>query len=249
VRLRVLGSNGAYPTPGHPASGYLIDEGNTLVWIDAGPGTFVALQEVASPYEVDAVVITHVHGDHCGDLFPLFNLLRLGPAPRRGVPVFVPEGAAAHLGAFARAGPDHDFYSVFDFHTVARSDDVHLGPVRVRFGEAAHPVPTLAVRVEGGGRSLTYSGDTGPGGDLEELARGGTVLLCEATYQGDPRRDPYPFHLSAAEAGRLAAAAGVERLIVTHLAPTLDPAVSVAEAEAAFGGPVEWAAPGLEVAI
>lgn len=249
MRLRVLGSNGTYPTPGRPASGYLVEEGNTVVWVDTGPGTFVALQEVASPHDVDAVVITHIHGDHCGDLFPLFNLLRLGPQRRRGLPVFVPEGAAVHLGAFARAGPDHDFYSVFDFHTVTRGDEVTLGRLQFRFGEAAHPVPALVVRLESEGRSLTYSGDTGPGGDLEGLARNGTALLCEATYQGDPREDPYPFHLSAAEAGRLAASAGVERLIVTHLAPTLDPAVSVAEAEAAFGGPVEWAAPGLEVAI
>lgn len=249
VRLRVLGSNGTYPTPGHPASGYLIDQAGTLLWVDAGPGTFTALQQVAAPHRVDALVISHIHGDHCLDLFPLFNLFRFGPERRRGLPVFVPEGAADHLGSFVRAGPEHDFFSVFDFRTVARGHEADLGGLRLRFGESAHAVPTLAVRIEAEGRSLTYSGDTGPGGDVEELARGSTVLLCEATDQGDPRSDPYPFHLGAAEAGRLARSAGVERLIVTHVAPTLDPAVSVAEAASAFGGPVEWAVPGLEVTV
>jgi ribonuclease BN (tRNA processing enzyme) len=196
----------------------LIDQEDTLVWVDAGPGTFAALQSVASPHDVDAVVITHIHGDHCLDLFPLFNLFRLGPRPRRGLRVFAPEGAAEHLAGFVRAGPDHDFYSVFAFHTVARGDEVVLGGLTMRFGESAHPVPTLALRIESEGRAVTYSSDTGPGGDLPELASGSTVLL-------------------------------VERLIVTHLAPTLDPAVSITEAGAVFGGPVEWAAPGLEVAI
>jgi ribonuclease BN (tRNA processing enzyme) len=98
-------------------------------------------------------------------------------------------------------------------------------------------------------RSLAYSGDTGPGGDLVEIAQGTDLLLCEATGQGEQADYGYPYHLVAAEAGRAAREAGARRLVVTHLAPTLDPVASVREAAAAFGGPVEWAAPGLEVEL
>jgi ribonuclease BN (tRNA processing enzyme) len=246
VRLRVLGSNGTYPTPGRPASGFLVRGGGASLWLDAGPGTFTALQHSGDPRDVDALVLTHVHGDHCLDLFPLFNMLRFDEPSRRGIPVYLPAGAADRLAAFAGAGPDHVFFDVFDFHTVGSGDTARVGPFLLTFGETAHPVPTLAVRVEAGGRALAYSGDTGPGGDLADLAAGAAALLCEATYQGARSPDGYPYHLHAVEAGEIAARAGVARLIVTHVAPTLDPEISVAEAAEVFDGPVMWAAPGWE---
>ena len=249
MRLRVLGSNGTYPTPGHPASGYLVDHEDTLILLDSGPATLPVLQSLVDPASLDAVVLTHIHGDHCVDFFPLFSVLRFGPTEVRGVPVFAPPGAAERLAAFAGAGPDHDLFRIIEFHEALGGGRHTIGSMDLSFGEAVHPVPAISVRVDGGGMSLTYSGDTGPGGDLEELAAGSDLLLCEATTQGEPGPDAYPFHLSAGRAGTVAANAGVKRLLVTHLAPGLEPAVSVSEAAAVFGGPTSWAAPGMEVVL
>ena len=249
VRLTVLGSNGTYPTPGRPASGYLVEGGGSVVWMDAGPGTLSALHAVADPAGIDALVLTHVHGDHCLDVFPLFNLLRYGRPRRTPLPVYSPDGVAERLTAFVGAGPGHDFFRVFDFLTVAPGDDAGVGDVELSFGAAVHPVPALGVRADVGGASLVYSGDTGPGGDLLDLAAGADVLLCEATHQGPRPHDGYPYHLHAGEAGAVARDAGVYRLLVTHVIPTLDPAVSVEEAAAVFEGPVDWAAPGMEVEL
>lgn len=94
-----------------------------------------------------------------------------------------------------------------------------------------------------------YSGDTGPGGDLLDLATNADLLLCEATHQGTPPSDRYPYHLYAVEAGEIAASAGAAALFVTHVGPTLDPATSVAEAGAVFAGRVGHAAPGTEVRL
>lgn len=248
VRLTVLGSNGTYPTPGHPASGYLVTAG-TNVWIDAGPGTLTALMATLGPAEVDAVVLSHGHGDHCLDLFPFFNFLRYGGPQREGLPVFAPAGVADRLAAFIAAPPGHPFFRVFDFVEVGAGSTARSGEMQISWGEAVHPVPAVITRIEVGGASLAYSGDTGPGGDLVELGAGVDLLLCEATNQGSRAASDYPYHLFADEAGRAASAAGAGRLLVTHLAPTLDPAVSVSEAAAVFGGPVEWAAPGLEVQL
>jgi len=249
VRLTVLGSNGTYPTPGHPASGYLVTDGGSAVWVDAGPGTFTALQAVADPAGIDALMLTHVHGDHCLDVFPFFNLLRYGQPHRTPLPVYAPEGVAERLAAFLGAEADHDFFRVFEFVTASPGGDARVGGMRLSFGGAAHPVPALAVRVDAGRSAIVYSGDTGPGGDLVDLAAGADVLLCEATHQGARPSDGYPYHLYAVEAGEIARRAGVSRLLVTHVAPTLDPAVSVDEAAAVFEGPVEWAAPGMEVQL
>ncbi len=249
MRLRVLGSSGTYPTPGHPASGYLVDHDGTRVLLDAGPGTVQPLQALMDPAALDAVVLSHVHGDHCVDFFPLFNVLRFGPSEVLGLPVFAPEGVADRIAGFAGAGSDHALFSIVDFREAVDGETHEVGRMSISFAAAAHPVPAVSVRVDGDGSSLTYSGDTGPGGGLERLAAASDLLLCEATTQGEAGPDAYPFHLSAAQAGTVAADAGVGRLLVTHLAPGLDPERSVREAAAAFGGPTEWAAPGMEVVL
>ena len=81
------------------------------------------------------------------------------------------------------------------------------------------------------------------------MAQDADLLLCEATKQGTRLEGDYPFHMYADEAGAVARDAGARRLLLTHVAPTLDVAESVAEAAAVFEGPVEWAAPGLEVEL
>jgi ribonuclease BN (tRNA processing enzyme) len=249
VRLRVLGSNGIYPTPGHPCSGYLVEAGGTRVMLDAGPGTAAALQEAVPGHHLDALVLTHAHPDHCSDTFHLFNLLRFGPAARSGLPVLAPEGVAETLAAFLGAEGDHPFHRVLDWRTVAPGEAVGVGAIDLGFAATSHQLPTLAVSLAAEGRRLVYSADTGSGGDLPALAIGADLLLCEASLASGLGPQSWPYHLSAAEAGALAREAGVSRLLLTHLAPMLDPARSVAEAAAAFGGPVEWAAPGMEVQV
>ena len=249
MRLRVLGSNGTYPTPGHPASGYLVEHGGTRVMLDAGPGTAAAFQEAGTPGALSALVLTHVHPDHCADVFALFNLYRFGPERHSGIAALAPEGVAGRLAGFLGVPPEHDFYRVFAWDEVAPGEQRRVGEIEIRFGRADHPVPAVTVGLEAGGRRLVYSGDTGPGGDLAGFAAGAELLVCEATFQGDPGEARWPYHLSAGEAGAIARAAGVGRLLVTHVAPMLDPARSIAEARSAFGGPTDWAAPGMEVTV
>jgi ribonuclease BN (tRNA processing enzyme) len=220
---------------------------STTILLDLGPGVFPALrQQVEAP---DAVVLSHVHPDHCADLFPLFSALRYGSPNVSGLRVITPHGVAERFSGFLEADDDHDLFRVLAFDEVESGDERRIGDLALRFGAATHPVPALVSRIESGASALVYSGDTGPGGDLEGLASGAEVLLCEASLQGQPAEDRYPYHLYAAEAGAIAAAAGVGRLLVTHVPPTLDPAVSVAEAAARFGGPVSHAVPGMEVEV
>jgi len=247
VRLTVLGSNGTYPTPGRPASGYVVATDSTAVLLDLGPGTFVA--SVAGGVVPEAVVITHVHPDHCADVFPLFSWLRFAHPERWGLPVFVPGGLVDRVAAFLGADDSHDLHRVFAFDEVGAGDERRVGDLILSFGAATHPVPALVVAVGDGTATLVYSGDTGPGGDLAALAVGCDLLLCEATLQGEPGPGRYPYHLAAVEAGRIARDAGARRLVVTHVAPNLDPQVSVAEATAVFEGPVDHAAPGMEVEL
>ncbi len=250
MRMTVLGSSGTYPAAGRPASGYLVEWGGAVVWMDAGPGTFDALCGRTEPGELDAVIISHRHPDHCSDLFALFHYLAYGPGGRVPVSVYVPAGLADHLAGFVgeEAG-DGAFQQLFDFRTVGDGDEAALGGLTMRFASTAHSVPTIGVRVEAGGRSLAYSADTGPGGGVPGLAAAADVFLCEATYQEPRSRYSYPYHLTAAQAGATARDAAARRLVLTHLPPALDAATSADEAAAAYGGAVQVAAPGLEVEV
>ncbi len=241
MRLTILGSNGTYATRGRPTAGYLIEDADTNLWLDAGAGTFLALLDRIELAELDAVIISHAHPDHCSDVLALYHSLRFGETAIRMMPLLVPEGLEERLASFL-TGPLEE---VFEVRIPGLVEEI--GSLSLRFDRADHSVPTLQVRIEGRGGSMAYSADTGPDCDLAELAQGVDVLLSEATYQGDEKI--FAQHLTAREAGRIAAAAGAGRLVLTHLAPTLDPVQSISEASEVFQGEVLAATPGLEVEV
>lgn len=244
--IRVIGSSGTAPTAINPGSGYLVSSGDSRVLLDAGPGVVGALAGVVDPYDLDAVVLSHRHPDHCTDIFALYHYLAYGDRPVDGLPVFAPPGLAEAAAAFVEADAGSAWHVVFDWRLA--TGDAVIGDLTLRFGEASHSVPAAVVRVESEEGSVAYTGDTGPGGDVVALAAGVDVLLCEATFQ-DHTHDGFPFHLSASQAGEIAAEAGVRRLVLTHLRSTLDPARSVAEAAATFGGEVLVAEPGMTIEV
>jgi ribonuclease BN (tRNA processing enzyme) len=101
-----------------------------------------------------------------------------------------------------------------------------------------HPCEAYAVRLEHGGRSLVYSGDTGPCDTLVELATDADVLLCEATWTDEPDRPP-GVHLSGRQAGEVARKAGAKRLLITHVPAWYRGEDLLAEAREVFDGPAE----------
>jgi ribonuclease BN (tRNA processing enzyme) len=247
--LTVLGSSGSTPTRTNPASGYLIETEGMSFWVDAGTGTFMELAKHVDPGTLDGVVLSHTHSDHCTDIFGLYGYLAFGPSGSVPVPVLVPPGASDHLSAFARATEEHVFHSVLDLVEVDAGSMVEIDDVSIRFGEAIHPVPALVTRFDGPGGSVVYSGDTGPGSDLLDLAYGADLLLCEATIAGERDERTYPYHLTAFEAGRIASEAGVGTLVVTHLASGADPERALEEAGDGFGGELLLAMPGTRITI
>lgn len=236
MRVHVVGSSGTFPAPGRPASGYVIEQENTRIWCDAGPGTFMSLP--MDPDLIDAIVLSHQHPDHCVDAMAAYHAWTYRPDPREAVPLLAPQSVWDRLCDFIGKDP-----ACFDFRSVASGDEASFGGLHVSFVEMDHSVPTVGSRWEANNRSLFYTADTGPGGDWATSAEGVDVLLSEASYQEATKDQDYPQHLSAAEAGEIARRVGAGKLVLTHIPPYLDAAVSVAEAEATFGRPVGLAVP------
>lgn len=242
MRLRVLGCSGTYPTPWSPSSGYVIEDATASVWLDCGTGTFAALQQVRDYTSIDALVLSHLHSDHCLDIYPLYYALRFNPEARR-LPVYCPSGTEDQLAQLLVGDTACKLNYIFDFRYVKPGETVEVGDVRLDFAITDHPVPTHAVRAESPEGILTYSADTGPGMDLDVFARDSDVLLCEASYQNNDCGAP--LHLTAEQAGEYAKRASTRDLVLTHFWPTHDHATSRDEARAAAGDvPVHLAHPG-----
>jgi ribonuclease BN (tRNA processing enzyme) len=244
VKLTILGCSGSAPGPDGPASAYLVEHAGFRLLLDLGSGAYGALQRHLDPAEVDAVVLSHLHPDHCLDLTALAVHHRYGPPAGSlpPVPLLGPAGTRDRLARAYDPDPAGVLPDVFDVATVTPGER-GLGPFRLRFARVNHLVETHAVRVEAAGRALVYSGDTGVSDELVGLAAGADVLLCEASYDDD---EPHPpgIHLTGREAGEHAAKAGVGRLLVTHIPPWAPRGRIGAAAAAAFGGPTETVTPG-----
>ncbi len=245
--VTVLGCDGSYPGPGGAASGYLVCGGATRVWLDAGPGTFAALQLVADPAAVDAIVLSHEHPDHWTDL-ESFAVWRRQAGCRKPVPVYAPPGLRRR--SYFADDP------LLGWEEIRPSDVVTVGGLTCRFVATDHGPPTLAVRVDSSAAdhavpasadddhrtSFAYSADSGPDWSVDELGHGIGTVLCEATFT---RRDEGASrHMSGRQAGQMAAAAGVGRLLLTHRWPTVSADEVATEAAEAFGRDVDQAVAG-----
>lgn len=244
MKVTVVGCSGTFPGPDSPCSSYLFEHEGFSLLVDAGNGAIGNLQRFTGLLDVDAVALSHMHGDHYLDLVTYTYARRYHPdgEPSR-LPVYGPPDAGAHVaGAFGR--PVGDLIDrVYKFHNFCDGGRTEIGPFTLDSVRVTHPVETFAMRISAGGRTVGYSADTGPCTPLVEVARGCDLLLCEASYQ-DGDDNPPDIHLTGVEAGEAAAAAGVGRLVLTHLVPWGDAERSMAEAASSFDGPLERARTG-----
>jgi ribonuclease BN (tRNA processing enzyme) len=242
MELTVLGCSGSYGAPaGGACSGYLVRAGDATIWMDCGNGTFANLQQHVDPAELDAVVITHGHADHCVDLYGLHVMYRYG-LEVCDFPIYAPEGLEKVLEHLVGS-----FGDTFDWRIVADGDKTEVADAQLRFSRTDHPPPTLAVEIAHDAKRLVYTADTGPEWSVDAFGAGADLVLSEATYMHDDIR--VPIHLSARQAGELARDAHARRLMITHLWPTIDPLASVEEASEAFGREVTLAAPHLSTHV
>ncbi len=226
----MLGTCGAWPEAGRAASGFLLEADGFRLVLDLGYATLPRLLGRCAAGELDAVVITHEHPDHCADLSALCRALLLGDGRDGRVPLYCPPGVLERVQAME---PTEDLREVFWPHPLPGGYDV--GPFRLDGRFLPHHVPHAGVRLSAPGLTVAYSGDAGPGRVLGELASGVDLLVAGSTLQGQAA-DPYL--LSAAQAGKWAASAGAKRLMLTHFWPGAERRRSVAEAGAAYSGEI-----------
>jgi ribonuclease BN (tRNA processing enzyme) len=236
MRLTVIGCSGSFPGPDSPASCYLLEADGFRLVMDMGNGALGVLQRHAELFGIDAICVSHLHGDHCIDLSSYWIARQYAPGgPRPPIPVYGPQGTAARVAGFCaeNVAPIRARFEVHDLEPGSRE----IGPFRVTADRMNHPVETFGFRIEYAGWKLAYSADTGETDALVRLAEDVDVLLSEASFQDGPSNPP-DVHLTARQAGEHATRAGARQLVLTHLVPWYDRERSLAEAAESYCGPL-----------
>jgi ribonuclease BN (tRNA processing enzyme) len=228
-RITVLGSSGIYATADRACSGYLVEFGDTRLWVDAGSGTWQNLMKHTDYESLTGVFLSHRHPDHVTDVFQAHHARFWGdPGRLPPIPLWAPTEVVERIYSFYS-----DSAEAFDLHEVDANSAIEIEDARLTFTKMAHPPDTFGVRLERDGAVFAYSADTGEAADFHRLAHDADYFLCEATLQDS---DPlWEGHLRAAQAGGLAAKVGAQRLVLTHLPPGRNSERSLSEAQATSG--------------
>ena len=246
--LTVLGCSGTWPNADTATSGYLVQHDGFNLWVDAGTGTLANLQHHIDIAQLDGILISHEHPDHFVDLYPCFYAWHYGELGTPGLPVFVPIDFTQKLADLVSIDSQVVMRTAFSFSEIVPGEGFEIGPFRVKTEPMSHlGLPALGFRIEADGIVLAYTGDSGPTHHVEDLARDAHMLLSEATWQD--RDDLMPFHMSSRQAAIHARESGSGHLVLTHVWPTLDREVSVAQAAEEYPATIDAAVEGMQLPV
>jgi ribonuclease BN (tRNA processing enzyme) len=231
VLLTIVGCAGSAPGPDSACSCYLVEHDGFRLLLDLGAGASGPLQNYAAPADIGAVILSHAHSDHSADLTQLWRLREVTHAPPLALigPSDMPEVLTTNPDCWTAS--------------FAATGLANVGPLTVRLAQVVHG-ECWATRI---GDELCFTADTEPCNALDELTAGCGVILAEAS--GLDADGPMKRHLTAGDAGRLAARSGSRLLILTHLRAWQDHRELLAEAASQSGCPTVLAHPGMRIAL
>jgi ribonuclease BN (tRNA processing enzyme) len=267
VAVQVLGSGGPELQDKRASSSYLVwQDGQARVLVDAGGGSALRFGESgAKMSQLDVILFTHFHIDHTAD-FPSLIFSSWFEDRNRPLPVYGPAGNSEFPSTvdFVHAffNPRNGIYRYLSVVLIPQEEggyelqphDVAGNPSSEAFhgvhlsayaGRVVHgSVPALAWRVEIGGKSIVFSGDTnGEGTDLVQLAKDADLFIAHNAVPEGATGVERRLHMPPSVIGQIAQEAHVKRLVLSHrMLRTLGKEEqSLSEISKYFSGPVAFA--------
>lgn len=251
MELIVLGSGTGVPSLRRSSPAYAVKAAGRLLLLDLGSGACRALLRHDLNFsQVDLIALTHLHPDHLGDLVPFLFASHYALGYTRTEPFWLlaargfQDFHARLKGAFGHWVEAPAGLLQLRELNPEEPDRFDWEGLNIKTAPVNHIDGSLAYRVEAGGRTLVYSGDTDVSDSLVDLARGADLLILECAQPSK-----VPGHLTPEDAGQMAAQAGVPRLMLTHFYPPCDEVDVVARAAREFAGEIIRAEDDLKLAV
>lgn len=237
MKLTVLGNNGPYPKAGGACSGFLIDSGSTKVVLDFGNGILSRLQQYIDIEEISAIILSHLHSDHMGDIMILryaADIMLMKGKMEKPIKIYAP---AEPIEEFNRL----KYKQALEVIEINPTEKLEIGDLKISFREMIHGYKNYAICIEKDSKKFVYSGDTSINDGLVEFAKHADLFICEAGLLEKDEKCIRAMHLTAKEAAQIAEDAGAKRLLLTHFLPDVKPEKYINEATQVYNGIMEIA--------
>jgi ribonuclease BN (tRNA processing enzyme) len=216
MKLTLLGTSDFRLDAPLASAGSIVEAGDTLLKLDFGRGNLVNLAHAGYDWrQLDAILLTHIHPDHIGDLFQYLQLFTVSNAfgeADNEITIYGPHGFEDYFPHLRQV-----IISIWDkLPTIKEVYDEQftVGGVTVRTLPMKHTIDNAGYRLEADGKVLCYTGDTEPNANLVDLARDADLLLTECFGLDQPQ--PLDGHLRPQDIADLANRANVKKVVLTH---------------------------------
>ncbi len=253
MRLTILGSGTCVPSLERGTCSALLKVGESQLLFDSGAGTMRRLMEADSHIQnLTHILYSHLHPDHVGEFVPFLFSTKYPQHLARRTPftVIAAKGFNQFYENLQKAFGD---WIVLDNGLMEILEMDNTGPDSSSFGDFTletrpmdHTDHSIGFRINSGGKSFVYTGDTDVCQDLVDLAKGADLLLCECAL---PDNEKVTGHLTPSEAGDMATQAQVNRLVLTHFYPECDQVDITAQCRQTWSGPLDLAQDLMEIII
>lgn len=206
MKLYIIGCQGPYPSIDGATGCYMVESQKAKILLDCGSGALQKLQRYTDIKSLDALVLSHLHGDHIADAF----VLRYALTADCKLNVWLP----------ADKSPEYDIISSasqYDTFEINEGKDVFINDLKLTFFKMVHPKLSYGVKITDGKNTISYTGDTVINPNIDKLVEGADVVLADCATPTRLHTADTP-HMSLSQGASLAKGKSFE-LLVTHFMP------------------------------